>query len=322
MFGLDGIFSAAGDIASAAISAKATKDAVKRQIAALEKQKKFVFDELNPTKINAAATAADVEKAKNRLALQATTDPALLQARYQAENDILNQAAGITSGAGDAVANQAASEALQATGNFDELKKRLIDTALTEIDAGASLPNDLQAELVKAGLERGSQLTGSAATQGLGGQGVRKLVGEAGLALQAQRQGRAAALGEAAQNLEARRASILGSLFPSLKANQLENLQATSGVFSLSNAAAPQAGLSGEDITNLWLGRVGATTQLAGRAADAAGSLGPALAQIYNKGIGSATGALANAGVPSSFSTALGNLYNTGTFSTAPRGSL
>jgi hypothetical protein len=286
------------------------KKATEAQIKALEKQRKFVYDELNPTKVNAAATAADVENAKARLALQATTDPALLQARYQAENDLANQAGNITSGAGDAVANQAAAEALQSGGDFDALKKRLIDTALTEIDAGASLPNDLQAELVKAGLERGSQLTGSAATQGLGGQATRKFVGEAGIALQAQRQGRAAALGEAAQNLEARRASILGSLFPSLKQTQLSNLQATSGVVGLSEALKPKAGLTGEDIANLWLGRVGATSQLSGRAADAAGALGPALAQIYNQGIGGATNAIAGAGIPSSFASALGNLFS------------
>lgn len=322
MFGLDGLFGAAGSIAGAAISADAVKDATNAQIKALEKQKKFVFDQLDPAKISGLSTAADVERTKNRLALQATVDPALLRARYAASAGIEDQLAGLTSGAGDVLAEQAASEAMQSSGDFDDLKKRLIDTALTEIDAGASLPSDLQAELVKAGLERGSQLTGSAATQGLGGQAARKFLGEAGLALQAQRQGRAAALGEAAQNLEARRASILGTLFPALKNTQLANMQATGGAFSLANQAVPEAGLGGSDIANLFLARVGATNQLGQSIADAAARGGMANAQIWNNAIGGATNAIAGAGIPSSFGTALGNLFNTGTFSTAPRGSL
>lgn len=305
VFGLDGLFSAAGSIAGSYISAEATRDATAAQIKAIEKQQKFIFDQLEPGKISSAAEAQDVARAKAQRALQAILDPALARSRIAATEGIEQQLAGLTSGSGDMLAEQAAQEALAATGGFDELKQRLIDAALGELDAGATLPQDVQAELVKAGLERGAQ-TGSGAGPGsLAGQETRRLIGQEGIKLQADRQARAAGLGAAAQDLETRRANILGSLFPALKENQIKNIAATSGVLATSNAAMPTAGLSGEDITNLWLQRVGATSTLMGKAGDvnAAGML--ATGNIWGNALGTATGALAKAGVPSSIANAI-----------------
>lgn len=307
------IFGALGSVASAAISADAIKDATAAQIKALEKQRAFVFKELDPAKLSALATAADVEQARNKLALQGLIDPALLRSRYAAEAGIENQLAGLTSGAGDVVAQRAAAEALTAGGDFDTLKKRLIDTALGELEAGASLPSDLQAELVKAGLERGSAVTGSANPRGIAGQESRRLIGQAGLELQANRQTRAAALGEAAQNLEAKRASILGSLFPALKQTQLGNLAAIQGVLGTSEAFVPEAGLGGGDIADLYAARVGATTNLAQAAADARARQGMSLAQVLNQGIGGATAALGSA-LPST-SSIYNKIFGGGSFS-------
>lgn len=101
-------------------------------------------------------------RAKAQRALQAILDPELARTRLAATAGIEQQLAGLTTGAGDVLAGQAAQEALAATGGFDELKQRLIDTALMELDAGATLPQDVQAELVKAGLERGARATGGA----------------------------------------------------------------------------------------------------------------------------------------------------------------
>lgn len=306
-FGLDGLFSAAGSIAGAAISAKAIEKATQAQIKALEKQKKFVFDQLEPGKLASQAEAQDVAKAKAQRALQAIVDPELARARLAATAGIEQQLAGLTTGAGDIIGGQAAQEALDATGNFDELKQRLIDTALMELDAGATLPQDVQAELVKAGLERGARATGGmgGGPGGLAGQETRRLIGQEGLKLQADRQARAAGLGQAAQDLEARRASILGSLFPALKSSQLANLSAAQGTLAVTNAAMPAAGLSGEDITNLWLQRVGATGTIMGRVGDAALAGSLSQATLWNKAIGTATGAIANAGIPSSIANAL-----------------
>lgn len=307
VFGLDGLFSAAGSIAGAAISAKAQKEATKLQLKAIEKQQKFIFDQLEPGKLSSAAEAQDVARAKAQRALQGILDPELARSRLAATAGIEQQLAGLQTGAGDIVAQQAAQEALGAGGNFDELKQRLIDTALAELDMGAQLPQDVQAELVKAGLERGSQSTGGAGggPGGLAGQETRRLIGQEGIKLQADRQARAAVLGQAAQELESRRAAILGSLFPALKQSQLSNLQATQDAFTTINTATPEPGLSGKDLTNIWLQRVGAVGGLMGKAGDVTGANAQALGSIWSKALGTATGALAKAGIPSSIANAI-----------------
>lgn len=306
-FGLDGLFSAAGSIAGAYISAEAQERATKLQLKAIEKQQKFVFDQLEPGKLAGQAEAQDVARAKAQRALQAILDPELARSRLAATAGIEQQLAGLTTGAGDVIGGQAAQEALAATGGFDELKQRLIDTALMELDAGATLPQDVQAELVKAGLERGARATGGAGggAGGLAGQETRRLIGQEGLKLQADRQARAAGLGQAAQDLETRRANILGSLFPALKQAQLSNLQATQDAFKTINTATPAPGLTGEDLTQLWLARVGATGQLMGKAGEIAAQGAQAQGGFWNQAVTSGTAALAKAGIPSSIANAI-----------------
>jgi hypothetical protein len=304
------IFTAGGNIAAASISAGAVKDATNKQISALERQRQFVYDELSPGKIGAVATAQDVQRTKDRLALQAVTDPALLATRYAASQKIQQGVEGLGAGAGDVVAAQAATEALASQAGPNALKQKLIDAALAEIDAGASLPNDLQAELVKSGLERAGSVTPGASPNGVGGTIARELIGKAGIELKAQRQGRAAALANAAQGLEAQRASLLGSLFPSLKQTQIANLQESQRAFGTSNTAVPEAGIGGSDVANLWLARVGATNQLAQSAADAAARGGMANAQIWNQGIGSATEAIGSELPKTDYGKLFGNIFS------------
>lgn len=318
-FGLDGLFGAAGSIAAAAISAEATERATNAQIKALEKQRKFVFDQLEPGRLTSQAEAQDVARARAQRALQASLSPELAGARIAAEEGLAQQLAGLEGGLGDQVAAQAAQEALTATGGFDELKQRLIDTALTELDAGATLPQDVQAELVQAGLERGARATGAISPTGL--NETRRLIGQEGLKLQAERQARAAGLGQAAQDLESRRAAILGSLFPALKQNQLQNLEANRAAIALSQSTLPAAGLSGNDLTNLWLQRVGAAGQIMGQQSEAALAGALSQAKFWNAGITGATGAIANAGIPSSFYNALSTANdNRNLFSAAASG--
>lgn len=291
------IFGAIGSVAGAAISANATAEATAAQIKALEKQRKFVFNELDPAKIGGAAQAADVARAQNRLALQAITDPELLRQRYASQAAISDQLAGLTGGesGADRVAAAATAEALEGASVMEQGKQQLIDAALRELSLGATLPPDLQAELVQTGLQRSGRSTGGAGGEGFGGQLLTTILGSAGVALQKQRQDQAAGLLGQAQNLENSRASILGSLFPNLQAQQLGKLGAAQAVFSQANQAVPEAGLGGSDIANLWLARVGATNQLAQSAADAAARGGMAQAQILNQGIGAATRAIAPA---------------------------
>lgn len=304
------IFGAIGSIAGAAISAQATADATAAQIKALEKQRKFVYNELDPSKIGGAALQADRERAQNQLALQAITDPELLRQRYASEAAISQQLANITGGetGADRVAKAAEAEALGGGGVAQQAKQQLIDAALQELSLGATLPPDVQAELVQSGLARSGKSSGGAGGSGFGGQLLTTVLGGAGVALQKQRQDQAAGLLGQAQNLENSRASILGSLFPSLQAQDVTKLGAAQSVFANAAGAVPEAGLSGSSVANIWLARVGATNQLAQQAADAAARGGIAQAQILNTGIGNAVGAIAPA-LPST-STAAGWMKN------------
>lgn len=292
------LFGALGSVAAAGISAAAVKDATAAQIKALEKQRKFVFEQLDPTLVGGAATAADRERAQNQLALQALTDPELLRQRYAAQAATSQQLERLLSeeSAAAQVAEQATAEALAGAPRMQQAKEALIDAALKELQLGATLPPDLQAEIVQTGLQRSGAATRGAGGAGFGGQILTSAVGSAGLQLQADRQQRAAGLLEAADNLERSRASILGSLFPNLESSNLSKISAADTVFKTSAAAAPEAGLTGESVANLWLARVGATNQLAQQSADAAARGGFAQAQILNKGIGDAVGYIAQPG--------------------------
>jgi len=288
------LFGAVGSIIGGAMQADAIEDATKAQIKAIEKQQKFVFDQLDPAVIGRKARLADIERTKERLRLQGVVDPLLLQQRYDAQKAISDRLAGLSGDASDQVASVAAEEAIRGVPGLDDLKAKLIDSAMAELNAGATLPPDVQAELVQAGLERTGQMSGSATAGGPGGNILRELIGTAALQLKADRQGRATALAQAAQDMDAKRQAILGSLFPSLAATSLNKLKATQGILEQSNQMVPESGLGGTDIANLWLARVGATNQLAQSAADIAarGTMGQAAG--YGQMIGGAGSAAGN----------------------------
>jgi hypothetical protein len=293
----DSLFGAVGGIVGGIMQANAIEDATKAQIKAIEKQRQFVFDQLNPTKISNKARQADTNRAQDRLRLQGIVDPELLKQRYDAEKQISDRLAGLTGDEADKVASTAASEAVRGTQGLEDIKTKLIGEAMNELNAGATLPPDVQAELVQAGLERTGQMSGSATTQGFGNQILRQLIGSAAIQLKADRQKRATELAQAAQDMDVKRQAILGQLFPNLVQKSVSKLGAAQNVLAQSNQMVPEAGLGGADIANLWLARVGATNQLAQSAADVAarGAIGQGAA--WNQAIGAGAkgaGALLN----------------------------
>lgn len=283
---MGGLFGAIGGIIGSKMQADAAKRSTEMQINALKQQREFVYNQLEPSKISGLASAADVDRAKNRLALQAITDPALLASRYAAQDQIANQLGNIQSGAGDAMAQEAAAAAMQTSPQIMALKNQLLDRAAQELELGGKLPDDVQAEVVRAGLERSGMVSGTASPKGLGGNIVREMVGERGLALRNERTARATALTQAAQELENKRTAVLASVFPGLKGLQLQNLQATQSVLQQSNQMVPEAGLGGSDIAQLWLARVGATNQMNQSMADAAARGAVQQGQAWAQGIG------------------------------------
>ncbi len=295
------IAGAVGQISAASIAAGAAKDATQMQIDALNQQRADVFNQLNPENINANASAADTQRAQNRLALQGITDPTQLANRYAAENRIAQQSQNLGQGSQE-VSNVATQEGIAGVPGMDKLKQQLVDQALHELSLGATLPPDVQNEIVKAGLEKAGQVQGSASAKGFGGQILRTQLGKAGIELQNQRQAKASALATTAQQLDSSRQQILGSLFPNLAQTQLGVLGGNQSVLQQSNSMVPESGLSGNDIANLWLARVGATNQLGQAAAQAAANGAMAQGQIWGNAVGGATRAGAGA-LPSTAST-------------------
>lgn len=285
------IFSAIGSIWAADIQADAVEDAAFEQARALREQREFLYNELEPDKLKQQALRADVERALEQRKLQEQISPGLAETRRVAEARILEGISGMGAESTAArVGEQAAREALAGVPRMDEAKARLVDAALAELDAGATLPSDVQAEFVKAGLEQTGQVTGQASARGVGGTILRRLLGTEGIKLQQQRQAQAAALLGQAQQLEASRQQLLGTLFPNLSAVQIGQTGAVSNVLGQVEGLAPEAGLTGEDVTNLWLQRVGAGGQLARAAAEAIGAGGLGAAQAFGGGLGTAIG--------------------------------
>lgn len=283
-----------GQIVSSKITSDAMKDVADQQIQALERQRQFIFENLAPEIVGPAATKADIANVKARLKLQYETDPDLFSTRYSSQANIKKLAAELGKTPSE-VADVAAKEAIAGVPGMTDAKKQLVDAALKELSLGATLPPDVQAELVKAGLEKSGMVTGAASPKGVGGLLTRQLIGSAGIQLQQQRQQNAANLLGSAQQLETSRQQILGTLFPNLATTQLNVLRGQQGVLEQSNQIMAPAGLTGKDVANLWLARVGASTQLAQQQAQIGAQGGFNAAAAWGQGIGAATQYASNA---------------------------
>lgn len=294
----DSLFGAVGGVVGGIMQANAMESATKMQIKALEKQRQFVFDQLDPNKIGNKARQADQNRAQNRLKLQGIVDPELLKQRYDAEKQISDRLAGLKGDESDQVGSVAAKEAIAGTPGLNDIKSKLIEAAGQELNAGATLPPDVQAQLAQSGLEKTGQMSGKATTEGFGGNILRQIIGTAAIQLKADRQKRATELAQSAQDMDVKRQAILGSLFPNLASKSISKLGATQSVLGQSNQMVPESGLGGADIANLWLARVGATNQLSQSAADVAarGAIGQgnAIGNIIGAGT-SGAGSLLNA---------------------------
>jgi hypothetical protein len=117
---------------------------------------------------------------------------------------------------------------------------------------------------------------------------LRTILGQAGLNLQMQRQQKAESLLASASNLEAQRQQVLGTLFPNLSNLQSQNLARSAGVFQTSQSAMPAAGMSGTDVANIWLARVGAANQLTQQQGNVASAAALAQGNIFSSAMGSA----------------------------------
>jgi hypothetical protein len=285
-----GIISAAGAVIGGAIQSDALKGAAAAQQAAIAKELNNVNLGMDPETVNALSVNAGREQAVNQLALQKLVDPNLAATRQAAGADVLKGVEDINNpnSQSNLIARAAVENATTGSQGLDQGKSALIDAALAQLKQGATLPPDVEAQMVQAGLQQGGSATGSASGTGLGGNILRTVLGTAGLNLQAQRQSQAAGLLQQAGVLQQQKQTTLSTLFPSLASTQLANLSGTAGALKLSNDLVPNTGLSATDTANLWLQRVGAQNALYGGSGTVEAQKKIGQGQAWSQAIGTA----------------------------------
>lgn len=286
---------AAGAIASAVVKKKASDKAAKIQKQAINQQQKILEKKLDPEALNKLAQTTDTERAKNRLALQREIDPELADLRQAGKKALLEQAnIPEEQKQSSQLANALFNETKTEDPRMAALKDSIINAAQNEIDAGATLPPEFQAELVRSGLNTGSQ-SGIGITKNSIGGSVARALGFGGIQLQQQREQAAQNLANTGQNLINARTSILSSVFPKLRDLENERRVEAAQNFQLADQALPENGLSGQDVVNLRVAQQkGIANALGARAQVRAGQK---IAQGNETGaiIGASTSALAGA---------------------------
>jgi len=256
---------AAGAAGSAYATSKAADKAAAAQKNALKGQKKILEEELSYGKVNQQAVAAERQRAKDRIALQEEIDPELAQLRQLGKEQLLAQAK--QPGASQQsvqVANQLFAEFQKPDQGLEKLKDQIISKAQEDLNRGATLPPEYQAELVRAGITAGSQAGLKTAQSTIGGK-VTQALGSAGVNLEQQRTAEAAGLANTANNLEQSRAKLLESIFPTISQSEATQRQVAASTFGIGEQTLPQAGLTGQEAANLQINKGNTLMKIRGK---------------------------------------------------------
>lgn len=289
---------AAAAAASAVVKKKAADKAAKAQKKGLETQA-ALLKKNDPVSLNKAAIMADEERAKRRLDLQKEIDPELAAIREQSKKTMQKFAeTSPEERASGQLARTLYEEVKAPDQKTEQIKDQLLSAAQQELSAGATLPPEFQAELVRSGLNTGSQ-AGLAIDKNVIGGGVARMLGAGGIQLQKERQQQAMALTQQAENLKRSRVDILSSVFPKLRDLETSNLNEARQSFGLAEAALPESGFGGTELVNLKLGMMKNQMQLAQSKANLKAQQAQAKGQFVGELIGA--GASAVGGVAGGF---------------------
>lgn len=219
-------------------------------------QLRDAINSLKPYKIDELKTLAsdtDIDRYKRQFETQAEVDPRYAQLRDKGAQGILDALNADRSG-------QTIADKSLATLSSDldaehpetqALIDKLVERANADLDAGATLPPEFQSELIRAGLEHAGGTGYSIDGRGAAGTNIRGLLGSEGLALKERREAEARTNVNAAEQLRARRASVLEGL--ATLDNNLRGAKVlrASGASQLGNATVPALGLTGADVTGI-----------------------------------------------------------------------
>lgn len=278
-----------GTIVSSEMNRHAQNKAYKIIKQSVEKQ-----TSLDTGTAKAEAKQADLDRFKGSIAAQKKYDPLLAQLRETGASalaDILQD--DLHKNQEDSVLAQMVKENVPADTKRNAVRDLLLDKAKENLDLGATLSPEYEAELVRAGLSTGSGVRPTA--EGPVGVRMRELIGVQGEALKQQRQATAQSELGLVTNMDSARAQILGNLTSSLV--QVQNARADrAGLASrLGETAMPGIGLAGGDVVNLHLKQIQMKNRQMMALANAAAGNKLMNAETTGKEIGAATNFLGNA---------------------------
>lgn len=287
---------AAGATAAAIAKKKAAEKAATAQKKGISQQEELLRKKLDPGALNRLAQATDRERALGRIQLQKEVDPAIADLREFSANK-LDEIAKRDQGSlqSQQVANQLFNENITADPKMEKLKDTIIGRAQQDFDAGATLPPEFQAELVRTGLQTGAQAGIGTARTSVGGV-TSRLLGSAGIQLAQQRAQEGAQLAGTADALARSRQQLLANIFPTVKVQEDAETQRAALGFQLGDSTLPESGLSGNDAVNIEIarrkGQAGLLGQRAAVRAGQAQANGEFTAGLIGAGTSLATGAV------------------------------
>lgn len=249
-----GFITAAVAVAGVAAATSAAQAVAKKKAA--DKAGKAREDALNGLKmldipaINEDAAKADEASYKGRLDLQKRADPLSAEARSAGLQGLIDNVNSPNDAKSLSIIDRLSSDAEDPA--MADLQRRLVDDARASLAAGASLPPEFQAELVRTGLEGANRAGLAPDRAGAAGTTLRRLTGSAGLALEEQRKAQATRSAGAAQSLAQTKASILGNLIPQIQSITGQKTQRAAVAFEAGASQTPKAyGLDGADVAGL-----------------------------------------------------------------------
>lgn len=260
------LISAPAQIGAAFVERDAQNRAYKTQKKSLLVQEKKLKETYDPDRVNALVAKYDKEFLNRRLALLKEVDPEMYKLRQAGQKNLVEELGRDNeTRQSKQVVNQLVAENLKPDQRAEALKDKLFAEANAELAAGATLPPEFQAELVRAGVSAGAGSGFAIDKRTIGGTTARA-IGSAGVQLKQQRLQNAQQLAGTAQQLTDARARILQSIFPTVQTAEQVAAARGAAAFELGNQTIPSAGLTGREATSFDIqGREGARQLFAAR---------------------------------------------------------
>jgi hypothetical protein len=174
---------------------------------------------------------------------------------------------------------------------MERLRDTIIQRAQEDFDAGATLPAEFQAELVRTGIQTGGQAGVGTAGRTIGGV-TSRLLGGAGIQLKSQRATEGAALAGTADALARSRQQLLASIFPSVAAKEAAEIGRAAAGLGLAESLLPESGLSGTQAVDLQVAQKKGIANLLGQRGQVAAGQAIAQGQFTSQLIGAGAGAI------------------------------